>query len=124
MILAVMKFNAILKIDLFRYIQNSARKRGKRQRKVFLLFLSSLPQYQAEYLIFRKWPIAQRSLKTFRTSTGFELFSHLFGQFKQFMCKYIQTLPLRERVEKGMFTARYICVWEMMRMSSVNLQKF
>ena len=24
---------------------------------VFLLFLSSLPNYQAEYLIFRKWPI-------------------------------------------------------------------
>ena len=25
--------------------------------KVFLLFLSLLPHYQAEYLIFRKWPI-------------------------------------------------------------------
>ena len=40
---------------------------GQRQMKVddvckyfshsFLLFLSSLPHYQAEYLIFRKWPI-------------------------------------------------------------------
>ena len=29
---------------------------------VFLLFLSSLPHYQAEYLIFRKWPIEGSSV--------------------------------------------------------------
>ena len=29
----------------------------------------------------------------FKILTGFELFSHLFGQFKQFIYKYIQTLP-------------------------------
>ena len=28
---------------------------------MFLLYLSSLPHYQAEYLIFRKWPIAAGS---------------------------------------------------------------
>ena len=27
---------------------------------MFLLFLSSLPHYQAEYLIFRKWPMAAK----------------------------------------------------------------
>ena len=40
----------------------------------FLLFLSSLPQYQAEYLIFRKWPIEQRA--TF----GLRVFAHVEGK--------------------------------------------
>ena len=72
-------------IDLFRYIKIQLEREVLRtktkesgwyttifhiQSNVFLLFLSSLPRNQAEYLIFRKWPIAM-NVKYIRLSSTF-----------------------------------------------------